>query len=276
MNTETIRSLLLDAGPATPPAVGLTIGGRYELRRQLARTGFSTVFRALDHRLRRVVCAKFARPRPDDDDPFALTRACLLREARMLRLLEAHAISAPRLVDIQAWSTPPVLVMTYVPGQSLEMLRQLRWISDRRAAEVVRGVARLLARVHRLGIVHHDVKPANIQVRPDGSAVLLDWGLAQHLDERWVGQGLALTPDFASPARLAGAVSLYNDVFALARTLEAALMEPHSSAQALVTHATIGDPIATIDAFGRALDGLLFADRLLRLCGLPGWIDGCW
>lgn len=276
MDTETIRSLLLDAGSDTPPAPGHTLVGRYELRRQLARTGFSVVFRALDHRLRRTVCVKIARPRGDLGDAYEVTRAALLREARTLGVLEAHGISAPRLIELRAWVARPFLVMTYIPGNNLALLRELGWISDRRAAEVVHAIARLLASVHHLGLVHHDVKPSNIQVRPDGSALLVDWGSSQPHGVLWSGEPLLVTPEFASPARLAGCVAPQNDVFALARTLEFALSNPHPAVRELVSRATAGEPQATTNSFRRSLEGLLVADRLLRLCGQLGRFDPCW
>lgn len=78
-------------------------------------------------------------------------------------------------------------------------------------------VAHILAYVHAQGIVHRDVKPENLRLRPDGSAVLLDFGLARI--KGWPGEAPAGTKGFVPPEQLVGASCPHSDVYALGATL---------------------------------------------------------
>jgi serine/threonine protein kinase len=108
-----------------------------------------------------------------------ILRARLQREWSSLALVGRH----PNVVAVQAVALdaqPPHLVLDLVPGTALDaLLARRRRLPALEAARVARDLALGLAAVHGQGLVHRDVKPANAILRPDGVAVLVDFGLAK-------------------------------------------------------------------------------------------------
>ncbi|MCE7082015.1 serine/threonine protein kinase [Streptomyces sp. ST2-7A] len=169
-----------------------------------------TVWRARDTALEREVAIKEVRP-PEgalDAPGAARLRERVLREARALaRIAHPHVVTVHHIVDAGPF---PWIVMELLPGRTLR---------DRIAegpvpvAEAVRhglGVLAALRAAHAAGILHRDVKPANVLLRPDGSAVLTDFGIAA------VHDGPALTmegqiigsPEYMAPERVRGGADL--------------------------------------------------------------------
>lgn len=188
------------------------VDGRFRLVSPLGSGGMGTVWRARDTALDREVALKEVRP-PDPAAEAArpgLTaqfRARAIREARALaRLSNPHVVTIHHIVEPPDGS-PPWIVMELVAGHS---------VYDRLAAgpmpvpEVIRlgrEVLSALAAAHSAGIQHRDVKPANVLLRPDGHAVLTDFGIAV-LDEstsRLTSTGdLIGSPEFIAPERVRG------------------------------------------------------------------------
>ncbi len=153
---------------------GDRIGERYTLVAEIGAGGMGVVFRAKDERLEREVAVKLL-PGSALQDPAG--RARLIREARATAQLVhpgiVHVYDVGDLPDGGAF-----LVMELVAGQNLRDLVDGDASLARRVAWVV-DIARALAHAHAAGIVHRDVKPDNVFVRPDGRPVLLDFGLAK-------------------------------------------------------------------------------------------------
>ena len=205
-----------------------------QLTTSLAEGGMGRIDLAVDHALGRVVAVKRVRP-----DRYSVTMVqALLTEARVVGRLE-H----PNIVPVHALGRDadgePLLVMKRVEGRTWESL--LREADPRlsprdrlgRDLEILMAVCNALEFAHRHGVVHCDLKPANVMVGDLGEVFLLDWGVAVELcAER--GSDIAGTPAYMAPEMLAGAaaVDVATDVYLLGATLHELLTgrPPHAGA----------------------------------------------
>lgn len=182
-------------------AVGDVVDGRFELIEQLGSGGMGTVWRARDTVLHRDVALKAVRP---DAAASEAVRERVLREARALaRLSHPHVVTVHHIVDVDPH---PWIVMELVPGVSLQDRLDKGPMTPVEAARLGRQVLSALHAAHTAGIQHRDVKPPNILLRPDGSAVLTDFGIAALHD----ATALTLTgelvgsPEYMAPERIRG------------------------------------------------------------------------
>ncbi len=210
---------------ATGPAGGsppISSFGVYEIRALLGAGGMGQVYRAFDSRLGREIALKVIR-RSAVDDESALDR--LLREATL-----ASALNHPNIVTI--YETGVVGADRYIAMELIEgaTLRQLaaQGLPLSRIVGIARQVAEALAVAHAQQIVHRDIKPDNVMVRPDGYVKLLDFGLARAQPDRYgsgaTGAGTASTEaglilgtiGYMAPEQARGeTVSAEADVFSL-------------------------------------------------------------
>lgn len=199
---------------------GQTIAGRYDLRRQLGAGAMGSVWLARDTALGRDVAVKSVRgPLVEDHTGSGGERA--LREARMIaRVNHPNAVA---IYDVAMHDGHPWLVMEYVHSQDLAALVRDRGpISPVRAAEIGAEVAAALAEVHRVGIVHRDVKPANVLIPDQGGAKITDFGIARgDGDVTLTATGTVWgTPAYFAPEVAAGATPTPKaDVWSLGATL---------------------------------------------------------
>lgn len=160
------------------PAPDATLrDGRYRLERGLGAGGMASVWLARDERLARPVAVKVVADTLADD-PQWLKR--FKREARV-----AAAISHPNIVRVFDYGVEggrPYLVMEYIPGPNLA--ERLADPDEPRldAASLARELLAALACVHDAGIVHRDIKAANVLLDPQGHVHLTDFGIAQPED----------------------------------------------------------------------------------------------
>jgi serine/threonine-protein kinase len=194
--------------------------GRYELVEEVGEGGMATVFRARDKELRRDVAVKVLFPH--------LTRRSEVvrrfqREARAAATLE-HA-NILRIYDVGGdGDDPPYIVMELIRGRSL-----LGELEQRGAmlAEVVACLGAVLAdalgAAHKAGIIHRDVKPANVMIAGDGRVLLADFGVARlETEDSLVTKTGALlgTPAYMPPEQAVGdTATAKSDLYALGATL---------------------------------------------------------
>ncbi|MFI8192366.1 protein kinase [Streptomyces sp. NPDC085946] len=182
-------------------APGDVIDGRFELIERLGSGGMGTVWRARDTVLHREVALKAVRP---DAEASAAVRERVMREARALaRLSDPHVVTVHQIVEADPH---PWIVMELVPGTSLHQRLADGPLPPVEAARIGRHVLRALRVAHAAGIQHRDVKPANILLRPDGTAVLTDFGIAalQGATALTVTGELVGSPEYMAPERIRG------------------------------------------------------------------------
>jgi eukaryotic-like serine/threonine-protein kinase len=205
---------------------GRLLAGRYRLELAIGHGGMGVVWRARDELLNRDVAVKELRWPPDFTE-HQKEQACqrASREAKMAaRLNHPNVI---RVYDIVEETGHPWIVMELLPYQSLRdlVLEQGR-LTPARAAGVGLGVIAALRAAHEEGIVHRDVKPANILVGPDDRVVLTDFGIARAADSSaltTVGMVIG-SPSYIAPERARGGESSApGDLWGLGATLYTAV-----------------------------------------------------
>ncbi|MGW7254037.1 serine/threonine-protein kinase [Streptomyces sp. NPDC054834] len=155
------------------------LGGRYRLIERIGTggTGTGTVWRALDESTRRYVAVKRPLP-PGDPEDEEHTRAAhrLHREARAAARVDHPA--AVRIHDVVLEDGLPWIVMEFVLGESLDTVLERGPLPDPEAARIGLAVLGALRAAHAIGIVHRDVKPANVLLESGTDRVVLtDFGI---------------------------------------------------------------------------------------------------
>ena len=169
-----------DCSAALLTSESAALHDRYRLGAELGRGGMGVVYRAHDTLLARDVAVKVLRePRPGDEG-----RARLMHEARSVA-----SLNHPNIVtvhDVGEADGSSFIVMELVEGPSLRD-RRPEALDD--VLAVARHVCAALEHAHASGIVHRDLKPENVLLAPDGTAKLVDFGLARSVASRLTSAG---------------------------------------------------------------------------------------
>jgi len=188
--------------------------GRYRILRELGRGGMATVFLAHDEELDRRVALKLLPEHLAGDDAF---HARFLREARLAaRLSHPNVV---RVFDAGEADGRPFIVMEYVPGTSLADCGKL---SPGRVVDLGMQACAGLQHAHNAGLVHRDVKPANLLLRDDGVLKVADFGIARAAEStRHTQAGTLLgTAAYLAPEQIGGEdATAASDVYALGAVL---------------------------------------------------------
>ena len=219
------------------------IAGRYAVDEVLGRGGMSTVWSATDQVLqRRVALKEVTFSVHVNDEERTVLRERTLREARAAARL--HHPNVTTVYDVVEEDGRPWLVMEHVPAPSLQDLVEERGpLPPPFVARVGLDVLSALEAAHAEGIVHRDVKPANVLVCPDGKARLTDFGIATTTgDSSLTTQGALIgSPSYMAPERAAGGQPAPTvDLWSLGATLYTAVEGRLAFDR--------GDPVATLMA----------------------------
>lgn len=176
---------------------GAVLDGRYRLIERIGRGGMGHVFLAHDARLKRPVALKLLRTQAASDPS---QRAMFRREAELMANLRHPNVVAVH--DTGEWQARPYLVMPFHEGTDLD-----RWAMERGGPPLARDVAmELLGQVfvgigamHESGVIHGDIKPANILVSEAMEAIVVDLGLSRRMEAPEDARPLTGTPGFVAP-----------------------------------------------------------------------------
>ena len=202
------------------------LAGRYRLHAVIGQGGMGAVWRARDELLNRDVAVKeIVWPPQMGVAERETARHRAVREAQMAaRLRHPNVVG---VYDIVEEEDRPSIVMELVPFRSLrDVIAEDGPLSPARAARVGLGVLAALRATHEAGIVHRDVKPANILLGPEGRVVLTDFGIAKAADSPALTTSGVLigSPSYTAPERaLGGQAGTAADLWALGASLYAAV-----------------------------------------------------
>ncbi|MBD0694505.1 serine/threonine-protein kinase [Streptomyces sp. CBMA123] len=208
---------------AQEASAGQLIGGKYRLVSSLGSGGFGRVWKAHDEHLDVDIAIKEIWLPPaqfEEEYNERLKRAA--REARSAAKLRDH----PNIVtvhEVVVEAGRPWIVMQLVNGCSLdEYVRQHGPLPRDLALKVARALLEALDAAHRAGILHRDVKPANVMMASDGRILLTDFGIARHKDDTVLtASGTVIgSPEYMAPERIRGRADMpVSDLFSLGATL---------------------------------------------------------
>ncbi|MFZ4812974.1 MAG: serine/threonine protein kinase [Phototrophicaceae bacterium] len=253
--------------------------GRYVIEQRVGTGGMARVYRAKDTALGRLVAVKILHEYLADDETF---RARFEREAKFLA-----SFNHPNVIQIFDYATLEqndrhlcYMVMTYLPNPSLKQVmdgesERGELMPHPRILQIINDLASALDYAHRMGMVHRDVKPANILFDETGRAILTDFGIAR------LAQGSKLTQEnvtVGTPAYMApeqasgGAIDGRTDIYALGVILYELLagkppFEDDGSLSILLKH--LNEPIPLLSELGYIQNGFLDAVLLKVLAKSP-------
>jgi serine/threonine protein kinase/tetratricopeptide (TPR) repeat protein len=212
-------------------------GDKFDVLCELGRGGMGIVYKVRQHSFDRIVAIK-------------MVQSAAFADQHMLMRLRREAMSAaqlhhPNIVKVHSIGMhlgAPFIVMEYIEGRTLsEMLTERNHLSASEAAGLFTQILDALEAIHGAGFVHRDIKPSNIIVTADGTAKLMDFGIAKQFtggDEQRLTQTGAMlgSPSYMSPEQCAGGqVDPRSDIYSLGCTMFHALSgnEPFTADTAL-------------------------------------------
>ena len=184
--------------------------GRFKIIREISRGGQGTVYLADDPKLEREVAIKMLHATS------AQQKESLLREARITSKFQHPNIVA--LHDVGEHDGVPYLVYAFIEGETLaQLLKRTGILPLAHAARLVAGLLDGLAYAHQQGVMHLDIKPANVIVAENGQPMLLDFGIARHVGyQSEAGEGINGTPQYMAPERITSqGAEFSSDIFSV-------------------------------------------------------------
>lgn len=195
-------------------AAGALLGERYALAQRIAAGGMGEVWRATDQVLGREVAVKVVRPELTDEAEF---RSRFRHEARLAARLSHGNVA--QVYDFGEDRDTAYLVMELVDGRALSDMLTRGPVPAAEAVRLVGEAADGLAAAHELGMVHRDVKPANLLLTRKGTVKVTDFGIARALGDAKVtrtGEVVGTAPYLAPEAAQGFEADSRSDVYSLA------------------------------------------------------------
>ena len=174
--------------------------GHYDIVEELGHGGMGVVWKAWDNRLNRLVAIKAVGEALQHD---SVARTRFLHEART-----ASTLNHPNIVtiyDVVEQDGESYIVMEYVAGRTLQH-RIAERLDFKEALRLAIQIARGVARAHSVDLIHRDLKPSNILITDDGTAKLLDFGLAKATEPR-ESTGTATLLTLTEPGKIVGTIA---------------------------------------------------------------------
>jgi len=201
---------------------GRTLDGRYQIEERLGTGGMATVYKATDPNLKRVVAIKIIHPHLAMDPQFVRRfeeEATAVAQLRHPNIVQVY--------DFKGEGTTYYIVFEFVPGETLQdRLRRLneagRRFSPDEILKIALSISDALAYAHSRGLIHRDVKPANIMLNVYGDAILTDFGIAKIAGgTTFTATGATVgTAQYMSPEQIKGeTLDGRTDIYSLGVTL---------------------------------------------------------
>src|SRR2546427_199714 len=175
--------------------------GPYEVQEVIGQGAMGVVYRAYHAELERVGAVKVLQAIGPDSD----SKARFQREAQAIAHMRHPNIL--NVYDFGEYGGTPYMIVEFVPGGSLADRLRSGPVDRQAALAFLRGIAEALDYAHSLGIVHRDVKPANVLLGPDNTPILADFGLAKLLESTSIRSITGITtgtPAYMSPEQVTG------------------------------------------------------------------------
>jgi len=198
-------------------STGKTLGSRYQLGQLLGEGGMSAVYKATDPNLRRAVAVKLIHSHLSKDPEFV---GRFEEEAAAVAQLKHPNVI--QVFDFDHDGDTYYMVLEFVPGETLQnRLRRLSAAGERlptdEATEIAARISDALDYAHGRGMIHRDVKPANIMLDEQGNPVLMDFGIAKIVGGKFhtvtgtiIGTALYMSPEQVSGVNIDARADLYS------------------------------------------------------------------
>jgi len=194
--TETLQT------PIKELVTGSTFAGRYQIIEELGKGGMGRVYKVHDTKIGEKIALKLIRPEA------VLDRKAVERFSNELKLArKIRHKNICQVFDLGEDQGTRYITMEYIHGEDLkQLIRKVGRLSPGQAIGITRQVCDGLAEAHKLGVVHRDLKPQNIMIDEDGSARIMDFGIARSLSGKGItGAGVMIgTPEYMSPEQVEG------------------------------------------------------------------------
>ncbi len=210
---QPLPTMTLDA-PVESITRGMLFANRYEIIEELGSGGMGRVYRVEDKKIDQEVALKLIKSEIAADGKTMERFRNELKTARMI----AHK-NVCRMFDLGETSSATYITMEYVSGKDLKsLIRQVGRLDTGTAVRMTKQICEGLAEAHRLGVVHRDLKPSNIMIDREGTARIMDFGIARSLKAKGMtGAGMVIgTPEYMSPEQAeAKEVDQRSDLYSL-------------------------------------------------------------
>jgi serine/threonine protein kinase/tetratricopeptide (TPR) repeat protein len=193
---------------------GSTFAGRYQVIEELGQGGMGRVYKVHDTKVGEKIALKLIRPEA------GLDRKSLERFSNELKLArKVRHKNVCQMFDLGEDRGVRYITMEYVRGEDLrQLIRKVGRLSPGQTVAIARQVCAGLEEAHKLNVVHRDLKPQNIMLDEDGSARIMDFGIARSLaGKSTTGAGVLIgTPEYMSPEQVEGKdVDQRSDIYSL-------------------------------------------------------------
>ncbi len=183
-------------------STGSTFAGRYQIIEEIGRGGMGRVYKVFDAKIKEKIALKLIKPEIASEKE---TVERFNNELKFSRRIAHRNIC--KMFDLGEAEGAHFITMEYVPGENLKsMIRMSGQLSVGTAIAISKQICEGLAEAHRQGVVHRDLKSSNIMIDREGSARIMDFGIARSLKGKGItGAGMMIgTPEYMSPEQVEG------------------------------------------------------------------------